>query len=109
MSTSTTDNVDLVQSSSNHIFGVGVGVFTIFFITLAFIIVWIISIPCTVDDKITYRLYLFIAWAIIVGVFALADREPQYSPSDTIRQVINMFMYINVNIQIVNRKIARIY
>lgn len=90
---STNDDDAVVQNPSNLVLGVGIGTFTIFFVTMVLFFVWVFSIPCSEKKKITYRSYTILAWIIITCIFVFADRGSMYSSKHVINKVIEQRMH----------------
>jgi hypothetical protein len=74
------DSRDLVLNHSDLVFGImGVGTFLVGFFALAAVIIFLLSEPCNMSDKIISRVVAVLAFVIVILVLIFSDRQSQFT------------------------------
>ena len=72
----------LVEVPTSRVLGLGVGIFVIVFFTICFIVIFLISAPCSVRPKLFWRCFASVSLALIVLLLIYAPRESAYVSTD---------------------------
>jgi lipid-A-disaccharide synthase-like uncharacterized protein len=72
----------LVEVPSTRVLGLGVGIFLIIFFSICFIVVFLISTPCSVRPKLFWRGFASVSLGMIILLLIYAPRESAYESTD---------------------------
>lgn len=71
-----------IETPTTRVLGLGVGIFLIAFFSICFILVFLISTPCSVRPKLFWRGFATLSLSVLILLLVYAPRESTYVSTD---------------------------
>lgn len=82
-------------SDSTRIFGMGVGTFIVFIMTVSLIIAWVFSAPCRRPVKLVTRWCSTLIFGLTIILLIFAERRDAFRNLDIAEKVCLLFFYFD--------------